>query len=200
LGSNVVISWSAPASNGLALTSYIVQVEQQADGIFSELSACDGSDPAIAASQQCTVPLDTLRASPFVLKLGDIVRAKVLAKNSYGSSDFSLVGGTATVVLVPDAPLGLQDDTAVTNSVQVGLKWQDGVANGGTSVIDYQVWYDLGTGAPYQVLASNILTRSYTATGLTAGTTYNFVVQSRNSVGLSSYSLATPVLAAQVPD
>ena len=83
---------------------------------------------------------------------------------------------------------------------QVGLKWLDGVANGGTTIIDYQLWYDKGTGAPYEVLASNILTRSYTVTSLSPGITYSFVVKSRNSVGFSTNSLAVSVLAAQTPD
>jgi len=37
-------------------------------------------------------------------------------------------------------------------------------------------------------------------TGLNAGVTYKFVVQSRNVINFSDYSSAVSVLAAQIPD
>ena len=48
-------------------------------------------------------------------------------------------GNGAKIVYPPDAPLSVSDDTLVTNAMQVGLKWLDGVSNGGTPVLDYQV-------------------------------------------------------------
>lgn len=50
------------------------------------------------------------------------------------------------------------------------------------------------------MLAQNILTLTYTATGLSAGVTYQFRVQSRNSFGLSAMSTTLAVVAASVPD
>jgi hypothetical protein len=38
------------------------------------------------------------------------------------------------------------------------------------------------------------------ATGLVAGTTYNFKVQAKNGYGLSAYSNIATILAAQRPD
>ena len=48
-------------------------------------------------------------------------------------------GNGAKIVYPPDAPLSLSDDADITNDMQVGLTWSDGVSNGGTPVIDYQV-------------------------------------------------------------
>ena len=50
-------------------------------------------------------------------------------------------------------------------------------------------------------LASNVLTKSYTTSiALTSGQTYKFMIQARNSVGLSDTSVELSILAAQVPD
>jgi hypothetical protein len=45
-------------------------------------------------------------------------------------------------VLVPNAPVGLANNPSVTLATQIGLTWADGISNGGTTIIDYQIWYD----------------------------------------------------------
>lgn len=67
--------------------------------------------------------------------------------------------------------------------------------------MDYQVWYDQGVlNSNLVLLASGLATKSYTATGLTEGTSYVFKVAARNSVGLSALSNQVKILAAQIPD
>jgi hypothetical protein len=51
----------------------------------------------------------------------------------------------------------------------------------------------------FSIIASNVLTKSYTATGLTAGLTYKFKVESRNYVYYSSESLPVTILCASKP-
>ena len=51
----------------------------------------------------------------------------------------------------------------------------------------------------YIVLASEITTTSYTVTGLTAGLTYRFKVESRNSYGFSILSSEVSILCATIP-
>lgn len=46
------------------------------------------------------------------------------------------------IQLVPDAPVNLQNDPLVTTDVNIKFTWVDGVSDGGTSVIDYDVYYD----------------------------------------------------------
>jgi hypothetical protein len=48
-------------------------------------------------------------------------------------------------------------------------------------------------------VVGNGLTTTFTATGLTAGTTYTFVVQSLNDYDYSVYSNVVNILAAQKP-
>ena len=65
---------------------------------------------------------------------------------------------------------------------------------------DYTILYDnaLGTGI-FTVIKSGHATTSYTATGLTAGKTYTFKVEARNSYGLSAPSAPSPILCQYVP-
>jgi len=87
----------------------------------------------------CTVPLATLRTSPFSLEWGSSVFAKVVAINSYGSSLASSEGNGAVITTIPDAPISLTEDTAFRTKSSLGLTWSQAVFNGGTVVIDYRI-------------------------------------------------------------
>ena len=52
----------------------------------------------------------------------------------------------------------------------------------------------------YSILASNVVSSSYTAIDLTAGVTYQFKIESRNSYGYSTYSGSISLLCAYIPD
>jgi len=56
------------------------------------------------------------------------------------------------------------------------------------------------TDPQYKYSVEGIQTTHTTITGLVAGVTYKFVVQSRNVIGYSEYSQSIQVQAAQVPD
>lgn len=112
---------------------------------LTELTSCDGSDAQIVSDTQCAIPLTTLITSPFDLEKDDQVYVRVTASNLYGESEISNIGSGAVIVLVPDAPLTLNDVPEVTLQDRIGLAWTDGVADGGTPIIDYQIWYDQGT-------------------------------------------------------
>jgi hypothetical protein len=116
VGDKVVIEWVPPSANGSPLLGYTIKV-QQADMTFAEeIVYCDGGSYNVFTNTACTIPLAVLTSSTFLLTKGMQVNAKVAAYNVYGSSAFSNVGNGAIVVLVPDAPFDLKDDTAVTNA------------------------------------------------------------------------------------
>jgi hypothetical protein len=94
------------------------------------------------AATTCSVPLSSLVADPFLLQVGDSIWANVVASNLYGDSDVSVDGNGALVALVPDAPVNLQKDAAVTSASVIRLTWSEGAANNGAPVIDYRIWYD----------------------------------------------------------
>ena len=96
---------------------------------------------------------------------------------------------------MPSAPVGLADNTAVTSASIIGLKWNNGISTGGSPIIDYRVSYDQSTGT-YIVLKTGVVARQFqTAVTLTAGATYNFRVEARNSVGYSILSAPVAILA-----
>lgn len=101
---------------------------------------------------------------------------------------------------VPDKPINLANNAAVTTASQCGLTWDDGAYNGGTSILDYKVSYAQQGSSVYTVFASDITTTSATVTGLDAGVTYLFYVQARNLVGDSLQSDTVTILAAQISD
>jgi hypothetical protein len=89
----------------------------------------------------------------------------------------------------------------ITLNDRIGLSWLDGPSNGGTSVIDYQVWSDDAAGdGIYIELVSALTLREYTSTSLYSGSTYSFKVKARNDIGYSELSESFEILAAQIPD
>lgn len=90
----------------------------------------------------CTVPKLTFRGEPFNLAWGSSIYAKVIAYNLYGDSAESLVGNGAIILVVPDAPVNLIEVYAERTATALGLTWEEGPANGGATVLDYQVSID----------------------------------------------------------
>ena len=126
---------------------------------------------------------------------------ELTAHNFYGDSPVSNVGNGAKIVYPPDAPLSLSDNPLVTNAMQVGLTWTDGVSDGGTVIIDYQVQYKVDN--VWVTIATGIKPKSYTTTlSLVAGQSYWFRVISTNSVGTSLESdkehVPVYILVAQI--
>lgn len=99
---------------------------------------------------------------------------------------------------IPDAPINLAEVEASRTASSITLEWEDGTSDGGATVIDYRVSFDQAL-ATYVVRATEVLTQSYTATGLTAGLTYKFKIEARNTYGYSVYSTEVAILCATVP-
>lgn len=92
----------------------------------------------------------------------------------------------------------LEDYSQRTKST-LGLTWTAPVFTGGAVIDDYRINYK-EFGGEYSIFDSGITSTSYTATGLTAGTTYLFIVESRNSYGYSVVSDEITLLCAFKPD
>jgi hypothetical protein len=196
-GTDIVVTWTAPTANGSPITSFQILFQQQ-DGQFSEEATyCDGSDPAVLT---CTIPQSVFEASPYSLVLGDLVRAKVDATNVKGTSDASAVGGSATIIQVPDAPLTLTENTSERTPTSLGLQWTAGNSNGGSAILDYRVQSRAVGGTYSDLVTVDANTLSYVATSLTSGTTYEFRVYARNQFGDSLPSSELQLLAAYIPD
>ena len=78
---------------------------KEADGDFSEQTTyCEGDTSSIITNRYCTVPMSVLRAEPYLLTLGNLVKAKVTAKNERGSGTQSDENEDAKAVAVQTEP------------------------------------------------------------------------------------------------
>ena len=84
----------------------------------------------------------------------------------------------------PDAPTTLTEVVSARSATSITFTWVDGQYNNGSPVTSYRVSISNGTGS-FVVLATNVTVKQYTATGLTSGVTYNFIVESLNAFGYS---------------
>jgi hypothetical protein len=88
----MTVTWSAPSDNGgLAVTGYKVYVRaSDITSWYQDLVHCDAAtDSSIITNRSCTIPTETLRASPFSLTTGTSIYAKVIAINAIGDSNSS---------------------------------------------------------------------------------------------------------------
>jgi hypothetical protein len=67
--------------------------------------------------------LTTLYASPFNLILNDSIYSKIIATNYYGNSPYSTEGNGGITVFVPNAPINLANDPAVTSDTIIRFNW-----------------------------------------------------------------------------
>ncbi len=98
----------------------------------------------------------------------------------------------------PDAPINLSNNVLQTASGVIGITWNEGSYNGGSTILDYRVSYHI-EGEAYSVLAPAVTSTFYTADSLIPGALYTFKVESRNGVSYSSSSPELSVRAAAKP-
>lgn len=137
VGSDARICWTAPYDSGSPITSYRIYFKTADNSYSEELNACNGADAQVISDLCCTVPLATFKEAPFNLFAGDHIYAKASAINDYGESVSSQVGDGASLVVVPDSPVNLENDPSQTDSTKIGFTWAPGSSNGGAAIEDY---------------------------------------------------------------
>jgi hypothetical protein len=80
------------------------------------------------------------------LTAGTYYKFYVKARNIIGQSTQSSEV-TILAAKIPDAPISLANDPLTTTDTIIRFTWVDGAYNGGTSIIDYTVFYNQGTGS-----------------------------------------------------
>lgn len=138
VGDKVKIQWVVPYDGSSAITSYNIVI-RESDGVtFTEDSVnCNGADATVIAEFSCSVLISDLIVAPYHLPWGSSIYAKVIATNIVGDSLQSAAGNGAIILTFPDPPVDLSNVSTVTANTQIGLSWNEGPANGGSSVIDY---------------------------------------------------------------
>jgi hypothetical protein len=151
-----VIDWSAPNNRGSVITGYRVYIRQNDLAYTLDLTHCNGAGSTIIAATLCTIPILTLRSEPYNLPYGSSIYAKLYAYNIYGDSLVSTEGNGALILTNPDAPITLVEDYSQRTATALAISWSKGASNGGTTILDYTISYDQGTGT-YVVLSSGVL-------------------------------------------
>lgn len=145
---SVTVTWTAPTTNGAAISAYIITVRQSDGATYTVDSVnCNGAASTIVAQMYCTIPVTTLRATPYSLAYGSSIFAKVTAINEKGASTESNPGNGAIIITNPDAPISLTEDTSKRTASTLGLTWAQAAFNGGATVTDYQVSMSTSGGA-----------------------------------------------------
>ena len=142
VGDQVIFDWDEPVANGTPITGYDVYIRKDDLSYIVDSTVCNGDNTVVVSNTECTTQLNKLTAAPFNLLQGYSVFIKIIAKNAYGSSVESVPGNGAIIVLVPEAPINLLNNPLVTTKSVIGFTWDEGVNNGGESVIDYKIQYD----------------------------------------------------------
>jgi prepilin-type N-terminal cleavage/methylation domain-containing protein len=174
-----VVTWSAPASNGSAITTYTVQYA---------VSPYSSWTTATSAAAATTYTVTTLtNGTPYEFR--------VAATNPAGTGSFSTPSATATPATAPDTPTAV---TATSNqNAQSVVAWTAPLNNGGSPVATYLV-----TSSPGGFTCTSGAT-TCTVVGLTNGTAYTFTLTATNAAGTSVPSspsaAATPATPPGAP-
>lgn len=160
----------SPGDGGSAVTAYHVYWD-----------AGNGGSPGSWALAASTDASTTRAVSTSAITSGTTYQFAVLAENVHGNGP---LGTTLSILAatVPGAPASLTAGTVTSASVQ--FSWSAPSDDGGSTVTDYSVAWDQGSQAFFvELAASTGGATSYTATGLSSGTTYGFRVSATNAVG-----------------
>lgn len=177
----IEVVWDAvsgsPADGGSAVTAYRVYWDAGLGGAQGTWALAASTDAATTRS-----------VSTSDISAGTTYQFAVLAENVHGAGP---LGTTLTILAAtaPGAPAGLTAGTVGSASVQ--FSWSAPADNGGSAVTDYSIDWDQGGQAFWQEHpngASTSGSTSFTATGLSSGTTYGFRVKATNGVGESAAS------------
>ena len=170
LSNNRLIKWNIDST----ATQYNLEVSSPSFPNFSSISG-DFTANTVSSTQY---------GVNYSLGGDGIYQWRIRAKNSSGYSAYSNVTSyTKTTATVPPAPtlsLGTVANTAVT------VSWVTN-GDGSSPLTGFRLYRYIGTTlSSYFDISSG--SRSYTDTGLVAGTTYKYIVSAINSVGFSANS------------
>ena len=177
------VSWTAPSDNGGAtISSYNLQYSTSVSGLSSSTIISYIPYPSTALTYTFTG-----------LTNGTLYYFQVAALNISGVGTYSTQTtiSTATPSTIPDPPTNLYGDGSSENGI-IYLSWNAPDYDGGAPITSYNLQYCISSTEmwikmpPYIISSVTVLT--YTFTGLTNGTQYDFQIAAVNINGESSYS------------
>jgi len=202
----VVLTWSAPASTGgIALTSYLVEVQGSGGGWSAE-PACPSADASLVASRTCTIPMASLVASPHLLPFDALVVVRLTAANAQGAGPGGPENTSGARIRQLPAQMSAPSEGADTTDSQVVVEWGAvtavGLPTGNSAVTSYELLWDNGDSGLttfVQLTLTSTLATSHTIVGVTEGAFYRFVVRAVNVYGTGVGSTEATIRASDVP-
>ena len=183
---SAVVSWTAPANGGSAITSYTVT--PYIGSIAQTPTIVTGTPPATTASVTG-------------LTDGTAYTFAVSATNGVGTGPASAASDQVTPA-APTAPAAPADVTATAGNQSATVSWT-APANGGSPITMYTVTpYLAGVAQTPTLVSGSPPATTATVNGLTNGSSYTFTVSATNAVGAgppSAPSQAVTPVAAVAP-
>jgi titin len=181
---SAVVSWTAPADGGSAITSYTVT--PYIGSTAQTPTIITGSPPAVTATATG-------------LTNGTAYTFTVTATNGVGTGPASAASNQVTPA-APTAPAAPTGVTATAGNKSATVTWT-APANGGSPITMYTVTpYLAGVAQTPTLVSGSPPATTATVTGLANGSSYTFTVSATNAIGagpVSAQSQAiTPVAAA----
>ena len=171
----VVVAWVTPATNGAAISDYVVQYSTSSGGSYATF------DDGTSTSTSATVTGLT-NYTPYYFK--------VAAINSVGTGSYS---NESTVLPVPTGAPTVVAGTA--GNTTVALTWVAPASTGGSDITDFVVQYSTSSSDSYTTFDDGTSTStSATVTGLTNGIAYYFKVFATHSAGTLPDSAASAAI------
>jgi len=177
-GSQIDLSWTAPASDGgSAILGYEIQRESPIGGGFSTIVSDTGttgttySDTGLAAGTQYNYRVRALNA------IG-------------GSTESNEDDATTNAATAPDPPTSLA--AAKESPTTMLLSWVAPVDDGDSDITGYKIERESPTGGGFSTIVADTGNTevTYRDTGLTAATEYNYKVSAINAIGTGAASTA----------
>jgi hypothetical protein len=171
---SATLTWTAPDNGGTAITGYLVRASSD--------------NFATTAAQFITTGTGTGHTLTG-LSGSTTYKFRVFAKNAVSTAN-SAYGAksnepTATTSATVTAPTQSVITPTVNSDSSISLAWTASTDNGAGGTINYSLFQKSGTGSYARIFGPST-TRTFTSTGLSAATTYTYLVESTNSAFTTS--------------
>jgi len=142
---DLVISWAAPDDHGSPVTAYSIEVRDQLGTAWSAAAACDGSEAAVVAALECSIPMLTLTTAPYSYTLDSLIVVRVAAENAKGWGAVSAGNSAGATAKTLPGQLAAVTRGSSTTPAQVAVEWAaltGASSTGGLPTTSYHLEYD----------------------------------------------------------
>jgi hypothetical protein len=122
--------------------------------------------------------MSSLTTTPYSLDFDTLILVRISATNSAGTSAWSVDNTSGAKVRSKPGIMSMPTKGAAISETELQITWAAataGVGTGNSSILNYKLYWNAGTGNPSVILYEGSLL-TFTQIGLTAGQLYKFQV------------------------